>query len=131
MTFEVHPFLMFQGQAEEAVTFYATLFPDGAVSDIVRYGPDEGGRAGAMKSARFTVGGQTCMCFDSPMPHAFTFTPSFSLFVTCPSVEELDRLFTALGEGGTVMMAPNAYGFSTRFAWLSDRFGVSWQLNVA
>jgi uncharacterized glyoxalase superfamily protein PhnB len=43
--------------------------------------------------------------------------------------EELDRVFVALSEGGRVLMPPDNYGFSERFTWTGDRFGVSWQLD--
>jgi predicted 3-demethylubiquinone-9 3-methyltransferase (glyoxalase superfamily) len=71
------------------------------------------------------------MCIDSPAQHAFSFTPSFSLFVECASEEELDRMFAALLEGGQALMPLGNYGFSRKFGWLNDRFGVSWQLNLA
>ena len=69
------------------------------------------------------------MCIDSPVPHAFTFTPAFSFFVDVPSEAELRRLAAALGEGGGIMMPLANYGFSRLFTWLNDRYGVSWQLN--
>jgi predicted 3-demethylubiquinone-9 3-methyltransferase (glyoxalase superfamily) len=128
---KVRPFLMFQGNAEEAMTFYASLFPDGEIIDIVRYGPGQAGAEGSVMKARFTVGGQTVMCIDSPVKHAFTFTPAFSLFVDCESEEDIRRLAAALGEGGVALMPLGSYGFSRQFAWLNDRFGVSWQLNLA
>ena len=53
-----------------------------------------------------------------------------SLFVDCQSDAEIERLAAALGEGGTVLMELADYGFSRRFTWLNDRFGVSWQLNL-
>jgi predicted 3-demethylubiquinone-9 3-methyltransferase (glyoxalase superfamily) len=53
-----------------------------------------------------------------------------SLFVDCDSVEELAHLFARLSDGGSVLMPPDDYGFSQRFAWVADRFGVSWQLNL-
>ncbi len=59
----------------------------------------------------------------------FTFTPSISLFVECKSEVELDEAFNRLAEGGAVLMPLNNYGFSKKFGWLNDRFGVSWQLN--
>lgn len=71
------------------------------------------------------------MCIDSPVKHAFTFTPSMSIFVECENDAELTRVFDQLAVGGKVMMPLNNYGFSTRFGWLADRFGVSWQLNLA
>ena len=65
-----------------------------------------------------------------PLKHAFTFTPSISLFVDCESEAELERVFTQVSAGGVVLMPVGNYGFSTKFGWLSDRFGVSWQLNL-
>ena len=79
----VRPFLMFEGKAEEAMTFYVSLFPDGKIVDIVRYGPGLAAAEGSVKLASFIVGGQTVMCIDSPPKHGFTFTPAFSLFVDC------------------------------------------------
>ena len=65
------------------------------------------------------------------MKHAFTFTPSISLFVECESEAEMDATFSRLSDGGGVLMPLDNYGFSTRFGWLTDRFGVSWQLNLS
>jgi len=78
----------------------------------------------------FCLAGQTVLCTDSPSAHGFAFTPSFSFFVACTSGEEQERLAAALGDGGSVMMPLDNSGFSQRFTWLSDRFGVSWQLNL-
>ena len=63
--------------------------------------------------------------------HGFTFTPSFSVWIETESTEELERPFTALAEGGAQLMPLGDYGFSRRFGWVNDRFGVSWQLNLA
>jgi len=62
--------------------------------------------------------------------HEFTFTPAVSLFVQCEDEAELDRLHAALSEGGGELMPPGDYGFSRKFTWVNDRFGVSWQLNL-
>lgn len=123
-------FLMFEGRAGEALELYVSLFPDGRVIDVERYGPGEAGPEGTVRLARFELLGQELLCIDSPAPHPFTFTPSISLFVTCASEAELERLFAALSQDGQVLMPLDAYGFSRRFAWVADRFGVSWQLNL-
>ena len=68
-------------------------------------------------------------CIDSSVEHAFTFTPAIALFITCASEAEVDELFALLSEGGQVFMPFGAYPFSRKFAWLSDRIGVSWQLS--
>lgn len=126
----VRPFLMFEGNAEEAMNFYVSLIPDSEIIDIVRYGKGQPGKEGTVMKAAFSVGGQTVMCTDSIAKHDFTFTPSFSFFVACQSEDEVVRLSGALAEGGAVLMPLGDYGFSKRFAWVSDRYGVSWQLNL-
>jgi predicted 3-demethylubiquinone-9 3-methyltransferase (glyoxalase superfamily) len=132
MARSVYPFLMFQKKdAEEAMNFYVSLFPGGKVVDLVHFGKGEQGAEGSVKTGLFSVAGQTIRVFDSPVKHAFEFTPSNSLFVECESEQEIDRLAGALAEGGKFLMPLGDYGFSQRFAWLNDRFGVSWQLNLA
>lgn len=123
--------LMFQGrQAEEAMKFYVSLFEGAEVTEVERYGAEEPEREGTVKHATFTLAGTTFACIDSPPVHDFTFTPSVSLFVECASADELQRLYDALGKGGKTFMPLGSYGFSLQFAWVSNRFGVSWQLNL-
>ncbi|MFI7705340.1 VOC family protein [Nonomuraea sp. NPDC049480] len=131
MTQKTTTFLMFQnGHAEEAMTFYVSLFGDAKVVHAERYAPGEPGPEGRIKHATFTLAGQEYMCMDSNQPHAFTFTPSISIYVACDTEEEIDRLYAALAEGGGQLMPLGSYGFSTKFGWVNDRFGVSWQLNL-
>ena len=124
-------FLMFEGNAEEAMTFYISLFDDAGVIAITRYGADGPGKEGTVQHATFSLAGEQFMCIDSPAQHDFTFTPAISLFVQCADEAELDRLYAALAERGTELMPLGDYGFSPRFGWVNDRFGVSWQLNLA
>ena len=121
---------MFEGRAEEALNFYRSLFPNSKVISMNRYGAGQPGPEGSVMMAVFSVAGQEVMCTDSFVKHGFTFTPSFSFFVTCESEEQLQKLFGALSEGGGVLMPAGNYGFSRQFAWVNDRFGVSWQLNL-
>jgi predicted 3-demethylubiquinone-9 3-methyltransferase (glyoxalase superfamily) len=130
MSTTVRPFLMFEGKAEEAMNFYVSLFAGSKINDIVRYGPGGPGAAGSVKKASFSLGGQTIICIDSPVHHAFTFTPAFSLFVQCESEEEIRRYYTTLLEDRTALMGLDSYGFSRLFGWVNDRYGVSWQMNL-
>ncbi|WP_412076344.1 VOC family protein [Streptomyces xanthophaeus] len=127
---KITTFLMFEGRAEEAMTFYTSLFEDSEVVDISRYGADGPGPEGTVLHATFALAGQRFMCIDSHVKHEFGFTPAVSLFVQCESEAELDRLYGALAEQGTELMPLGSYGFSPKFGWVNDRFGVSWQLNL-
>ena len=118
------PFLMFQGRCEEALTFYAATLPGCRIVSVDRK-PD-----GTVAMARLSIGGLEILANDSPPVHDFDFTPSTSTFVTVDSADEVDRLTAALGEDGKVLMPANDYGFSRRFGWAQDRFGVSWQINL-
>lgn len=89
---KVHPFLMFSGQAEEAMLFYTSIFTNSEIVSITRYGANEAGAEGSVMQAIFSVKGQEIMCIDSSIQHDFTFTPAISLFVTCDTEEEV-KLF--------------------------------------
>lgn len=128
---KVTPFLMFQdGQAEEAMNFYMSIMEDAHIIDIVRYKEGESGDEGTVMQALFTIKNQEFMCIDSNVNHAFTFTPAFSIYLTCSTEEELDRLFGKFSEDGQVLMPSGDYGFSQKFGWVNDKFGVSWQLTL-
>jgi predicted 3-demethylubiquinone-9 3-methyltransferase (glyoxalase superfamily) len=129
---QIMPFLMFQGgTAEQAMTLYTSLFEDGRIVDITRYGAEGPGPAGTVLRARFSLAGQEFLCSDSFVTHDFSFTPSFSVWMETESEDELERLFAALADGGAQLMPLGDYGFSRRFGWVNDRYGVSWQLNLA
>ena len=126
----VQPFLMFEGRAEEAMQFYTEHVPACEIVEMVKFGPGQQGAEGSVLRGVLNIAGLSVICMDSPVHHAFTFTPSISLFVTCDSLEEIARVAGALGDGGGVLMGMADYGFSRQFTWLNDRFGVSWQLNL-
>src|SRR3954447_882611 len=130
MTRRAATHLMFTGEASQALELYAAVFPAFRVERLERYGPGEPGAEGTVKRADASLDGHELIVIDSPVRHAFTFTPSVSLFVDCDGREELEAAFAALSAGGQVYMPLDDYGFSSRFGWCSDRFGVSWQLNV-
>ncbi|MBS2011046.1 MAG: VOC family protein [Cyanobacteria bacterium SZAS TMP-1] len=127
---KIKTFLMFEGKAEEAIRFYTSLFQDSVVVALVRYDAAGPGEAGKVQKALFTLNGQQFMAIDSPIHHEFTFTPATSLFVDCDG-DEIDDLAAKLSEGGSILMPLGNYGFSQKFCWLNDRYGVSWQLNFS
>jgi predicted 3-demethylubiquinone-9 3-methyltransferase (glyoxalase superfamily) len=128
MPHRIAPILMFDGVAERAMTRYVSLFRNSAITRIERYGADEG--VEGIKRGQFSLGGREFLCFDSPAKHDFTFTPSLSIWVDCENEAELDAVYAGLSTGGHVLMPLGDYGFSARFGWVNDSFGVSWQLNL-
>jgi len=127
---KITTFLMFDGNAEEAMNFYVALFRDSKIIHITRYGPNQAGAEGTVMHALFSLNGQEFMCIDSNVKHNFSFTPAISLYVVCDTEDEIDELFEKLSEHGQVMMPLSRYPFSDKFAWLSDKYGVSWQLSL-
>jgi pentatricopeptide repeat protein len=109
-------FLTFNNQAEEAVTFYTSLFENAAIKNTVRYGAGAPMPAGSIMSVEFQLNGQDYVAMNGG-PH-FTFANGISLLVTCDTQQEVDRLWDGLTEGGK----PGPCG------WLTDRFGVTWQI---
>lgn len=112
------------------MNFYVALFPESEVLNIKYYEDNDVNNKGKVQQASFILGGREFLCIDTPVKHDFGFTPAISLFIDCESEQEVERLYAALAEGGEVFMPLDGYGFSQRFAWLSDCFGVSWQLNL-
>lgn len=127
---KVHPFLMFEGQAEEAMNYYTSIFDDSEIVRISRYGVNEAGAEGSVMKAVFSIKGQEIMCIDSNVKHDFTFTPAMSLFVTCDTEQEIDRVFESLAQEGNIFMPLDSYPFSNKFGWVGDKFGITWQLNL-
>lgn len=128
---QISTFFTFQdNNAEEAMNFYVELFGNSKITDIQRYGKDGPAKEGSILIAKFQLNGQQYACSDSYIKHAWTFTPGISNFVACKTNEELEHLFAKLSENGTIVMPLNNYGFSKRFGFVEDRFGISWQLNL-
>ena len=128
---KVTPFLMFQGEAEEALNYYISTFKDAEIIHLSRNVEDGPGKVGELSQATFSINGQEFLCMDSDIQHAFTFTPSISLFVECDSENEIDEVYAKLAEGGKLLMPIDNYPFSKKFGWVQDKFGVSWQLNLS
>ena len=112
------------------MTFYVSLF-NGSIEQVEKYGPDEPDMTGLVKRALFQICDQRFSCIDSPITHKFSFTPAISIYVECETEKEIEQAFAGLSEGGEVLMPLDNYGFSLKFGWLNDRYGVSWQLNLS
>lgn len=125
----ITPCLTFDHQAEEAIRFYVSAFRDAELINITHCGPGEPRPAGTVRTVRFTLYGQEMMALNGGP--SFTFTPASSLFVHCEAAAEVDAVWEPLAEGGTALMPLDEYPWASRFGWIQDRFGVSWQVLAA
>jgi predicted 3-demethylubiquinone-9 3-methyltransferase (glyoxalase superfamily) len=113
---KISPFLWFNNNAEEAAHFYTNIFNNSRIGSVMRFGDAGPGPKGSVMGISFELEGQEFKALNGGP--VFTFTPAISLFVDCETQEEVDNLWTRLGEGGE----PQQCG------WLKDKFGVSWQI---
>lgn len=123
--------LTFQdNNAENAMNFYVGLFDNSKIININRYGAGMPVGEGKIMQATFELDGNLFMCSDSPAVHDWDFSPAVSQYLECENEVELERLFSRLSENGKITMPLDNYGFSQKFGWVIDQFGVSWQLNL-
>jgi predicted 3-demethylubiquinone-9 3-methyltransferase (glyoxalase superfamily) len=113
---KITPFLWFDDKAEEAANFYISIFKNSKMGRITRYGEAGPGPKGTAMSVTFQLEGQEFFALNGG-PH-YKFTPAISLFVDCKSQEEVDDLWEKLSAGGR----------KDRCGWLTDKFGLSWQI---
>ncbi len=113
---EISPFLWFDDNAEEAMNFYTSIFPDSTVLDVTRYGEAGPGTPGTVMSGTFRLRGQEFMALNGGPE--FTFTEAISFFVGCETQDEVDELWEELSEGGEEQQC----------GWIKDRYGLSWQI---
>lgn len=114
---KITPFLWFDNQAEEAANFYTGIFADSKILDISRYGEGGPGPSGSVMTVSFRIEGQNFVALNGgPVYH---FTPAISFVVDCKTQEEVDRLWESLTADG---------GEPGRCAWLTDKYGISWQI---
>ena len=113
---KITPFLWFDGQAEEAATFYTSIFKNSQIENIGHYGDAGPGPKETVMSVTFWLDGVKFIALNGGPQ--FTFTPAISFFVSCDTQTEVDELWTKLSEGGE----------TNQCGWLRDKFGVSWQI---
>ena len=112
----INPYINFNGNAEEAMNFYASIFTNAKIGRVTRYGDAGPGPKGSVMSATFELEGQSFYALNGgPM---YKFTEAVSLSISCADQAEVDHYWERLSDGG----APGRCG------WLKDRFGLSWQV---
>lgn len=123
-------FLTMPGNAEEAMNYYAASLPQAAIQSLTRFEKGQpNGDEGKVLNGMLHFAGQQIMFMDmqaSQPPPPFSWAAS--LLVNCRDEAEFDQIFTALADGGLVMMGPEAVMQLRKVAWVTDRFGVTWQV---
>jgi len=116
MAQSIRPFLWFDSRAEEAAEFYVSVFPDSRISQVNRYGEAGPGPAGTAMTVDFTLRGLSFVALNGGP--VFSFNPAVSFVVDCEGQEEVDRYWSRLSAGGS----------EGQCGWLTDKFGLSWQI---
>lgn len=115
---KITPFLWFDDQAEQAVEFYTSVFPNSRVTDVARHGEGGPGPAGSVMTIRFELDGQEFVALNGGPDH-YGFDESISFVIDCATQADVDRYWEALGSGG---------GAEIACGWIRDRFGLRWQV---
>jgi predicted 3-demethylubiquinone-9 3-methyltransferase (glyoxalase superfamily) len=113
---KITPFLWFDNQAEEAATFYTSVFPNSKITAVTRYGEAGPGPGGSVMTVAFELDGQPFSALNGG-PH-FKFTEAVSFVVHCETQPEVDEFWEKLSEGGQEVQC----------GWLKDKYGLSWQI---
>lgn len=130
---KIIPHLWFDKESEEAINLYTSVFKNSSVGTKSYY--TEVGQEfhkqepGTLMSVEFTLDGFSMLSINAgPM---FKFTPAISFFINCETEEEIDTMYSKLSEGGSVLMELQKYPFSEKYAWIADKFGLTWQLSLS
>src|SRR6202162_3124017 len=113
---KITPFLWFDGNAEEAMNFYVSVFKNSKIVSVRRYGDAGPGPKGTVMTGTFKIEGQEFYVLNGGPQYKFT--PAISLFVNCQTQKEVDELWNRLSAGGR----------TDRCGWLQDKYGLSWQI---
>ncbi|MGX7417202.1 VOC family protein [Carnobacterium gallinarum] len=124
----IYTFLTFPGTAEAALHFYTSLFEDSEILTIGYFKEGQPGEVGKVMNAQFNIKGQAFMAMDMEKKFLTDFSWATSIFVRCEDEAEFDRLFAAFSKGGSVMMGPEPVNGLRKVAWVTDSYGVTWQL---
>ena len=129
---KITPFLWFDTQAEDAVKFYTSIFDNSKILNVSRYDESSSKATGMKEGSAFVISfqleGQNFTAMNAG-PH-FKLNESISLFAYCESDEKIEKIYNKLCEGGKILFPLDKYDWSPRYAWVVDKFGLSWQLDV-
>lgn len=124
----VVPFFTFKGVAEIAMNYYVSFFPEGKVTSLTYFEEGQRGEVGKVMNGTFEAMDMTMMVMDMEEQYCPEFSWATTMLLKCRTEAEFDGLFTGLSAGGTVMMGPEEMLPLKKVAWVTDKFGVTWQM---
>ncbi|MES9683321.1 hypothetical protein CN514_22035 [Bacillus sp. AFS001701] len=124
----ITPFLTFSGNAEEAMNYYVRTFPNSKLVSLRRYSKDDRGVEGKILNGIIEILGQSFMVLDMDKESCPDFTWAVSFYLECRDDEEFDVIFGGLKSDGKVLMGPVEMNDFSKVTWVTDCFGVTWQL---
>ncbi|MGL4694673.1 VOC family protein [Enterococcus larvae] len=129
---KIIPFLTFPEKAEEAMKFYEASFPNAKITRLVRYDENVPNVSpeliGKVLNGSLDLQGQEILFMDMDTANAPAFSWAMSIYVNCEDESEFDAVFGSLSTEGTVMMGPEPVMNLRKVAWVTDKYGVTWQL---
>lgn len=130
---KIMPFLTMNGTSEQAMNFYVSVLPGAKITKLVRYGKEHPfattEEEGKILHGELCFHGHSILFLDMDSGHpAPQMSWATSLYTRCEDEEEFDFIFAGLSPGGVVMMGPEQVGDIRKCAWVSDKYGVTWQL---
>lgn len=121
-------YFTFGNNGEEAVKYYVSIFPNSKIENITTYGKNERVEEGLLLNATFELNGQRFMAMDIGKGLNPEFTWAISILVDCKDENEFDTIFNKLSQDGVVLMGPEEVYDIKKAAWITDKYGVTWQL---
>lgn len=124
----ISPFLTFKGEAEEAINFYTSIFPNSKIISVTRFDNELQGEKGKILNAVVNLMGTDFLAMDIKKENGTDFSWANSYLINCKEEQEFDYLFNKLSENGIIMMGPEEIMEIKKCAWVTDKFGVTWQM---
>ena len=128
LPYEIIPCITYTGCAEEAVNYYVSFFPNSKIETLEYYKPGERGVEGKVSKAAFRLMDKLFIAFDMEESECPAHNWAISFYINCIDEILFDNIFEKLSENGTVLMGPDAFSIYRKAAWVTDKYGITWQL---
>jgi predicted 3-demethylubiquinone-9 3-methyltransferase (glyoxalase superfamily) len=126
--FEIIPCITYNGCAEEAVQYYVSIIPNSKIETIEYYKKGERGEEGKVSRAAFWLMDKPFMAFDMDEPECPVHNWAISFYINCIDEKIFNSIFEKLWNNGIILMGPEAFSIYRKAAWVTDKYGITWQV---